>query len=53
MPLAALMRQAYASLIAQGEGDHDFIATVKHVERLAGLVEPETGAQGGDDAKFR
>jgi 3-hydroxyisobutyrate dehydrogenase-like beta-hydroxyacid dehydrogenase len=53
MPLAALTRQLYASLIAQGAGDEDFIATVKHVERLAGLGEPETDIQGGDDAKFR
>jgi 3-hydroxyisobutyrate dehydrogenase-like beta-hydroxyacid dehydrogenase len=42
MPLAALTRQVYASLVAQGAGDEDFIATVKHVERLAGLAEPET-----------
>jgi 3-hydroxyisobutyrate dehydrogenase-like beta-hydroxyacid dehydrogenase len=53
MPLAALTRQVYASLIAQGEGEEDFIATVRHVERLAGLGEPETDSQGGDDAQLR
>jgi 3-hydroxyisobutyrate dehydrogenase-like beta-hydroxyacid dehydrogenase len=35
VPLAALMREAYAALIAQGEGDIDFSATVRHAERLA------------------
>jgi 3-hydroxyisobutyrate dehydrogenase-like beta-hydroxyacid dehydrogenase len=53
MPLAALTRQVYASLVAQGSGDEDFIATVRHVERLAGLAEPETDTQGGDDAQLR
>jgi 3-hydroxyisobutyrate dehydrogenase-like beta-hydroxyacid dehydrogenase len=41
LPLAALTRETYAALIAQGEGEEDYIAAVKHVERLAGLGEPE------------
>lgn len=40
MPLAALTRSMYASLIARGEGEDDYIAAVRHVERLAGLGEP-------------
>jgi 3-hydroxyisobutyrate dehydrogenase-like beta-hydroxyacid dehydrogenase len=40
LPLAALTRETYAALIAAGEGDEDYIATVKHAERLAGLAEP-------------
>jgi 3-hydroxyisobutyrate dehydrogenase-like beta-hydroxyacid dehydrogenase len=40
LSLAAITRQMYASLIAQGDGEEDYIATVKHVERLAGLSEP-------------
>jgi 3-hydroxyisobutyrate dehydrogenase-like beta-hydroxyacid dehydrogenase len=39
-PLAALVREMYGSLIAQGEGEEDFSATVKLVERLSGLGEP-------------
>ena len=38
VPLAALMRQTYAALIATGDGEEDFIATVRHAERLAGLA---------------
>jgi 3-hydroxyisobutyrate dehydrogenase-like beta-hydroxyacid dehydrogenase len=41
LQLAAQMRETYAALVAQGEGDSDFIATVRHVERLSGLGEPE------------
>ena len=41
LPLAALMRESYSTLIARGEGDTDFIAVVRHAERLAGLGEPE------------
>jgi 3-hydroxyisobutyrate dehydrogenase-like beta-hydroxyacid dehydrogenase len=41
VPLAAQMREAYASLIAVGHGDDDYIATVHHTERLSGLGEPE------------
>ena len=40
VPLAALMRQTYAAMMAQGEADSDFIAVVRHVERLSGLAEP-------------
>ena len=41
LQLAAQMRESYGSLIAQGEGESDFIATVPHLERLSGLGEPE------------
>lgn len=40
LQLAAQVRETYGALIAQGEGDTDFIATVKHLERLSGLDEP-------------
>jgi 3-hydroxyisobutyrate dehydrogenase-like beta-hydroxyacid dehydrogenase len=43
LPLATLMRETYQALIAQGEGETDFIATVRHAERAAGLGEPEPG----------
>lgn len=36
-PLAAQLRETYAALIAAGEGDSDFIATVRHAARSAGL----------------
>lgn len=39
--LAAQVRETYGSLVAQGDGDTDFIATVKHLERLSGLGEPK------------
>jgi 3-hydroxyisobutyrate dehydrogenase-like beta-hydroxyacid dehydrogenase len=41
LQLAAQVRETYGSLIAQGEGEADFIATVPHLERLSGLGEPE------------
>jgi 3-hydroxyisobutyrate dehydrogenase-like beta-hydroxyacid dehydrogenase len=41
LQLAAQVRETYGSLIAQGDGETDFIATVRHVERLSGLGEPE------------
>jgi 3-hydroxyisobutyrate dehydrogenase-like beta-hydroxyacid dehydrogenase len=41
LQLAAQVRETYGSLIAQGEGEIDFIATVPHLERLSGLGEPE------------
>lgn len=41
LPLAAHMREVYGSLIAQGEGEVDFIAPVRQAERLSGLGEPE------------
>jgi hypothetical protein len=31
------MRETYSALIATGEVDSDFIATVRHAARLAGL----------------
>lgn len=40
-PLAALVRETYSALIAAGDGEADYIATVKHAERLAGLLEEE------------
>jgi 3-hydroxyisobutyrate dehydrogenase-like beta-hydroxyacid dehydrogenase len=40
-PLAAQMREIYSALIAMGEGEADFIATVRHAERLAGLAEED------------
>jgi 3-hydroxyisobutyrate dehydrogenase-like beta-hydroxyacid dehydrogenase len=36
-PLAAQMRETYSALIAGGDGETDFIATVRHAARLAGL----------------
>ncbi|MBV8474394.1 MAG: NAD(P)-dependent oxidoreductase [Hyphomicrobiales bacterium] len=36
-PLAAQLRQTYSALIATGEGETDFIATVPFAARLAGL----------------
>lgn len=40
VPLAGVLRQTYSSLMATGEADNDFIAVVRHVERLSGLGEP-------------
>ncbi len=36
-PLAAQLRETYSALIAAGDGDADFIATVRHAARSAGL----------------
>lgn len=41
VPLAAAMREIYSAIIALGDGEADFITTVRHTERLAGLGEPE------------
>jgi 3-hydroxyisobutyrate dehydrogenase-like beta-hydroxyacid dehydrogenase len=41
LQLAAQVRETYGSLIAQGDGDADYIATVLHLERLSGLGVPE------------
>jgi 3-hydroxyisobutyrate dehydrogenase-like beta-hydroxyacid dehydrogenase len=41
LQLAAQVRETYAALIAQGDGEADFISIVRHVERLAGLGEPK------------
>jgi 3-hydroxyisobutyrate dehydrogenase-like beta-hydroxyacid dehydrogenase len=43
LQLAAQMREIYGSLVAQGDGESDFISTVRHVERLSGLGEPKLG----------
>jgi len=40
LQLAAQMRETYGSLVAQGDGETDFIATVQHIERLSGLDDP-------------
>lgn len=40
MPMAALIRETYAAIIGMGGGEDDFIAPVRHSERLAGLGEP-------------
>ncbi len=44
VPLAAQMREAYTSLIGTGHGEDDYIATVHHTERLAGLPAIEHAA---------
>jgi 3-hydroxyisobutyrate dehydrogenase-like beta-hydroxyacid dehydrogenase len=41
LQLAAQVRETYGALIAQGDGEADFISTVRHIERLSGLGEPE------------
>jgi 3-hydroxyisobutyrate dehydrogenase-like beta-hydroxyacid dehydrogenase len=40
LQLAAQVREIYGALIAQGDGETDFIGTVRHLERLSGLGEP-------------
>ena len=37
--LTALMRQMYQALAAQGDGELDYIATVRYMQRLAGSTE--------------
>ncbi len=39
LPIAAMVRQLFASAEAQGDGALDFFATVKTMERMAGLDE--------------
>ena len=41
LQLAAQMRETYGSLVARGDGEIDFIATVQHIERLSGLDDPK------------
>jgi len=41
LQLAAQVRETFGALIAHGDGEADFISTVRHVERLSGLGEPE------------
>lgn len=43
LQLAAQVRETYGSIIAQGDGETDFIATVRHLEKLSGLGEPSLG----------
>jgi 3-hydroxyisobutyrate dehydrogenase-like beta-hydroxyacid dehydrogenase len=43
LPLATLMRETYETLIAEGEGETDFIASVRQAERSSGLGEPDEG----------
>ena len=40
LPMAAMVRQLLAAADAQGDGALDFFATVKAMERMAGLDEP-------------
>jgi 3-hydroxyisobutyrate dehydrogenase-like beta-hydroxyacid dehydrogenase len=40
LQLAAQVRETYNQLIAEGYAETDFIATVRHLERLSGLGEP-------------
>ena len=40
-PLAAQMREMYTAMIAAGDGDDDYIATIRHQERLSGLADIE------------
>ena len=41
LQITAALRQMYQSLISQGNGDEDYIAIVKQVERAAGLNDKE------------
>ncbi|MGY0573862.1 NAD(P)-dependent oxidoreductase [Bradyrhizobium sp. RDM12] len=41
LQLAAQVRETYGALVAQGDGETDFIATVRHLEGLSGLGEPK------------
>ena len=36
--LTALMRQMYQAVAAQGDGELDYIATVRYMQRLAGAA---------------
>jgi 3-hydroxyisobutyrate dehydrogenase-like beta-hydroxyacid dehydrogenase len=42
LPLAALVTQGNQGVLAAGEGGEDYIAVVKHAERLAGLAGPQS-----------
>lgn len=46
-PLAAQTREIYGALIGRGEGEADFISTVRLAEWLAGLEEPELNQNDG------
>ncbi|MBR0827602.1 NAD(P)-dependent oxidoreductase [Bradyrhizobium manausense] len=43
LQLAAQVRETYGAIVAQGDGETDFIATVRHLEKLSGLGEPNLG----------
>lgn len=47
MPLATLTREIYGALIGRGEGEADFISTVRLAEWLAGLGEPDLDGSEG------
>jgi 3-hydroxyisobutyrate dehydrogenase-like beta-hydroxyacid dehydrogenase len=47
LPLASLTRETYGALIGRGEGEADFISTVRLAEWLAGLREPELSKNDG------
>jgi len=47
LPLATLTREIYGALIGRGEGETDFIATVRLAEWLAGLGEPDLDTNDG------
>jgi 3-hydroxyisobutyrate dehydrogenase-like beta-hydroxyacid dehydrogenase len=49
LPLAALMRETYQALIAEGDGETDFIATVRRAERSSGLGEPDRADAAGSE----
>ncbi|WP_419760346.1 NAD(P)-dependent oxidoreductase [Acidisoma sp.] len=46
-PLAAQQREAYSALIASGDGEADFIATVRHAARLAGFRDADSPTGDG------
>ena len=47
LPLATLTRETYGALIGRGEGEADFISTVRLAEWLAGLGEPGLDTNAG------
>ncbi|GGF71649.1 dehydrogenase [Azorhizobium oxalatiphilum] len=47
MPIASLTREIYGALVGRGEGEADFISTVKLAEWSAGLGEPDLEQTGG------
>jgi hypothetical protein len=47
VPLAALVGQAFEALIAGRDGELDFFAAVRLVERAAGLPDEIERKQGG------
>ncbi|WP_337682638.1 NAD(P)-dependent oxidoreductase [Bosea sp. CCNWLW174] len=47
LPLASLTRETYGALIGRGEGEADFISTVRLAEWLAGLGEPDLDKKEG------